>query len=264
MERTEFTDEEISKIIEFYKNGKSLEGVAEEIGSSKSTIRRRLIENEVDRRPRGGAPGENVTIEYNRKYFNDIDCSKKAYWVGFLYADGWVSKYTVGVELSEKDESHLRELANEISYSDDLRRRTRELNGKEYNMVSLYLHSKEMADSLCSLGYMGDFPLNNISKSFHRDFWRGVVDGDGSLCWWGDYPRLDLTNTQETCEKYSNFCSKETGKEVNVHEQRNSYQVSLFSHDAVDMAETLYNDSEIYLPRKKKIYVDWKENYDNK
>ena len=31
---------------------------------------------------------------YDKKYFNIIDSEEKAYWLGFIYADGYVQKYS--------------------------------------------------------------------------------------------------------------------------------------------------------------------------
>lgn len=44
---------------------------------------------------------------YDKKYFKDILTSNQAYWLGFMYADGYVTsnknktKYTVGIELNK-------------------------------------------------------------------------------------------------------------------------------------------------------------------
>ena len=58
---------------------------------------------------------------YNKMYFQNIDTPNKAYWLGFIYADGWVRliyfgskviKGEVGLELKDTDVGHLEKLRN--------------------------------------------------------------------------------------------------------------------------------------------------------
>ena len=44
------------------------------------------------------------------RIFETIDTEEKAYWLGFMYADGYIgaSRYSVGINLSLKDIDHLK------------------------------------------------------------------------------------------------------------------------------------------------------------
>ena len=44
---------------------------------------------------------------YNTSIFKQIDTEEKAYWLGFLYADGYVSDKGVELALKESDYNHL-------------------------------------------------------------------------------------------------------------------------------------------------------------
>ena len=48
----------------------------------------------------------------NETYFDHIDSESKAYWLGFIYADGCISNngYRFEVRLSKNDEDHLIKL----------------------------------------------------------------------------------------------------------------------------------------------------------
>lgn len=52
---------------------------------------------------------------FNEHYFDNIDSSDKAYWIGFIWADGYVCKrdrgnryeYNLKLELCKEDSKHL-------------------------------------------------------------------------------------------------------------------------------------------------------------
>lgn len=48
-------------------------------------------------------------IEYNRHVFDTIDTNEKAYWLGFIIADGYLNdnKNMLRIKLSDKDKRHL-------------------------------------------------------------------------------------------------------------------------------------------------------------
>lgn len=60
------------------------------------------------------AKAENMGIEkirkFNKDYFKCIDTANKSYWVGFIYADGYVihneksRNYELGIEIHENDQ----------------------------------------------------------------------------------------------------------------------------------------------------------------
>ena len=48
-------------------------------------------------------------IEYNRHIFDEINSPEKAYWLGFIVADGYLNddKNMLRIKLGNKDKSHL-------------------------------------------------------------------------------------------------------------------------------------------------------------
>jgi len=47
--------------------------------------------------------------EYNRHIFDEINTSDKAYWLGFIIADGYLNdnKNMLRIKLGDKDKHHL-------------------------------------------------------------------------------------------------------------------------------------------------------------
>lgn len=136
---------------------------------------------------------------YNENYFNTIDSPTKAYWLGFLYTDGYVStKYRWGVELSLKDIHHLELLNEDLESNITIRTRTRKSDRlkeiasdytikNEYSSCMLAFKNKQMYESLVSKGVLPNksqllkFPtIEQVPIEFIPDFIRGIFDGDGS------------------------------------------------------------------------------------
>ena len=57
---------------------------------------------------------------YDRNYFEKIDTEDKAYFLGFLYADGFNTKQGFRLQISQKDEDVLLKLKENIKYTGKL------------------------------------------------------------------------------------------------------------------------------------------------
>lgn len=131
---------------------------------------------------------------YNHNYFENIDTPDKAYWLGFIYADGGVSinKKTNSCELSIKlqasDCEHLRKfnqaLNGNVSVTFDTRKCN--LNDKIYNTCQIRFYSSKLVNDLGKYGVIPNKTLSirfpNINQKYYNDFIRGYFDGDGCIC----------------------------------------------------------------------------------
>ena len=123
---------------------------------------------------------------YNKNYFNKIDTPEKAYWIGFLTADGYITtKHRWGVEIQIEDIKHLEKLNKALDSNITIRIREKESFGKINKSCSLVFKNKDMYDDLVNLGFTHDksheAKLSNlIPKEFIMDFIKGIIDGDGS------------------------------------------------------------------------------------
>lgn len=131
--------------------------------------------------------------DYN--FFETIDTEEKAYWLGFIYADGWVSVNNetnsgcVGIELQKNDIEHLRKFNKSINGNYKITERSRacNLHGKSTicDECQIRIFSIKMADDLIRHGatpaksFTIEFP--EIDNSLVNHFIRGYFDGDGSI-----------------------------------------------------------------------------------
>lgn len=115
---------------------------------------------------------------------------EESYIYGLLITDGSLSLRTrnrgkVSLEVSKKDEDIIYKLCNLIPNSHQ-RERTRDTNFKKDYTTKIFSNTRrEFREKLISQG----FPVINktlnasppILDYSEFDFWRGVIDGDGSI-----------------------------------------------------------------------------------
>ena len=126
----------------------------------------------------------------NSTYFDQIDSPEKAYWLGFLMADGCVSErsghaYNIIVNLKGSDSDHLEKLAWAIQSDAPIREKQWKLKGKTYEGASFTICSSYMCKILAGLGVTPRKSLTAvppdevIGGEFAPNYWRGMFDGDG-------------------------------------------------------------------------------------
>lgn len=130
----------------------------------------------------------------NETYFENIDNAKKAYWLGFIMADGNVYHYKDSdkvqfeIKLQASDADHLREFAKEIGFPEDkIHLRDSERNGTMTQCATIRSYNSKFCNSLEAYGISDrksgreSFPRKLIPTEFHKDFVRGFWDGDGNI-----------------------------------------------------------------------------------
>ncbi len=191
------------------------------------------------------------------KYKFDEGCfsiitDSSAYWIGFLLADGCLTRtktqprsFMVNVGLHQKDRNHLEKLRRFINYEGPL------LGTQE--SPQLVWCSVEHAAALMWYGLSprksGKEDVTEPSLADNRHFWRGVVDGDGSLCFESGRFRLSLCGSQELLSKFKTFANVN----YSISSMGSIWQICLYSSEAVRVAALLYDDSKDHLDRKKAI-----------
>ena len=120
--------------------------------------------------------------QLNHDYFSIIDSPEKAYWLGFLFADGHISKEnSLCIQLQSRDIKNLEMLKNDLSYSGPIKERT--INNKKY--FGLVIYSVKICQDLKLLGFSHNKTLNpsilKIHENNYKVFIRGLIDGDGTI-----------------------------------------------------------------------------------
>ena len=249
-----------NSIIDLYQTGLSCQKIANQLNVSESFINKKLKELNITKRSNSIYRRR----PWNENFFNKIDTEEKAYWLGFLYADGCVHDKPNGqklITLVVKDEEVIKKFIKALKGDFEV---------KQYkDTYGVYLTSKIMFDDLCKLGCVPrkslilKFPTINLK--FIPHFIRGYFDGDGSVYIYTrkgkikDYKGIGIgiCGTEEllkTLVQYApiNLPKKDKRKLSNVW-----YSSSSGPNKTLAFYNYLYKNATVWLDRKKNKF----ENY---
>ena len=269
----QLSNSEIQDIITRYQNGESNCKLRKNYKLQFEDIRNLLIENGVTPRTHRES---RLTYHWNENYFNQIDTSDKAYWLGFIYADGFITKKTngnpvFGLTLAEREpldklnqclESNkpIGYYKKKGSYSED---------SYEYKLA---FHSTQMVADLEKWGCIENktfklrFP-DFLSEDLIPHFIRGYFDGDGSV-----FIHKQKVNNIEYWNLGVDFSGiysflKEIQKKLNlekclykdVRKQTDCYQLKLLSNiRCLQLYHYMYhNAGNMCLSRKRKKFENF-------
>ena len=121
----------------------------------------------------------------NENFFNKIDNSTKAYWLGFLYADGYNSNYELIINLSYKDKIHLENFKQAIKSNHPIRKNNPKFH-HGHDIASFRISSSKLCKSLSKIGCYKNKSLsitfpNFLKPKLYSYFIRGIFDGDGCI-----------------------------------------------------------------------------------
>lgn len=254
-------DEETIKVLIDNYNNHSVKELSKMTGIGQERIMSILKIKKVKLRPLGSHKGYYEKINHN--YFKVINDEHKAYWLGFLYADGYNNEkfYQVEITLKDEDKYILEELKKDCESIYDIKYKEVNLNGKIFPCNRLTLYSKEISQDLKKLGCMQKksliikFPTEEqVPNSLIHHFMRGYFDGNGCIS--GN--NFILNSTKYFLDEY-------------IKRLRNNTDISKAGYFSIDgqghrwshaskrdlqkIFNYLYKDATIYLHRKHNKFV---------
>lgn len=279
---SKFTEEEKQKIIDLYKIGKTPGQICKEVDSLK------------DRKPQTLYPilikaglyqkkdkNDLRRFKVNDHYFDVIDNEHKAYWLGLLLADGFLSNSghateSFGISLSIKDkyilEEFVKDLESTYTVKEYIGKSKFENSCTDFAYAKLLIKSKQIFNKLIEYGftttksYDGVVPEKYIPDDLKIHFIRGYFDGNGGLSIGSGSHlyTLDFTGTKEIITWILEYFDKGNLKLQERHPDRNNNNVSIkISGDKqiYSIMNQIYKDATIYLTRKYERYLKLQEKY---
>lgn len=254
-------------IIERYNELKNLKKVAKSFNVSLRPITRILESKNVKL--------TNRRYNVNHSYFEVIDCEEKAYWLGFLYADGCVRKTKSGsqlvLKLSDKDKNHLNLFKTNIESEHKIEHYQNKTVSKKgtpsiSNNCVICINSNKLVQDLITQGctpkktFKIDKP--NIPEKFYKDFIRGYYDGDGNF-FYNDKTKIAVITIVCASEKFRKFLIDVISKIPNIgkiHEDKEKYTIKIVNIvGIIGFLSYIYDNSKIELTRKKEYYEKYRE-----
>jgi hypothetical protein len=136
------------------------------------------------------------TIFFDEDFFEFIDNELKAYWLGFIMADGNVHTHRITINSAEKDKEHLLLFMQHINHTGNLGFQVQEESFASSPIYHVRCNSHKMIQDLIKLGCLprktGYSILPSLADDLVHHFIRGYFDGDGCI---SIYNQLDKRTT---------------------------------------------------------------------
>lgn len=210
----------------------------------------------------------NKKYNINSKYFKEINTEEKAYWLGFLYADGYVRMKNdrsgeLRLKLKQTDKSHI-ELFNSCLNSNypikDLISKVI-VKGEEYSSTcsSLSIYNTEIVKDLFKQGCINNktqkIRLPKIGKHLMHHFIRGYFDGDGSISKKNNNYIANIVSNKIFIIDLKEYLEKALSMSINSWDYDNYSLIIISKIDNIfKLYDYLYKNSNIFLKRKKELF----------
>lgn len=245
---------------ECYEKHKSMVEVAKELEANEKTIAIWMKKFNIQNVGTQGARKNN----FNHDYFKEIDTEEKAYWLGFIMADGCVYKgskgtsYRLQINLKSTDIEHLNKFQQSIGSSYKIQVK----KIKQHEACLLKVNSTIMCKDLMkwnvipSKSLICEMPI--LKKELKKHFIRGYFDGDGSLDLHKKKdPRARIVGGETMLQQIKDFLDEEgmQSKVAAPTKNKSTYTLEIpVGKESMKFMSWLYEDSSISLDRKVQRY----------
>lgn len=270
-----FSDEEEKDIIEMYKNGLTLKEICDKYGRICNKPISKILKNNgviISMRTRNTSRAARI----NEDYFDLIDTQEKAYFLGFIMADGCLLKvktsYYLVVDVKVDDKYILEKFSEEINGNSGF------LN-KKRNHYRISYGSKKLGLSLIKNGVIPrktglEVLPKTVPNNLIRHFIRGYFDGDGTVFIRKDNSKKHNIRLEFGFSGNYNLLSSIKTNLINnisinnnkiVKRKNTNLSQLMFSklNDIENFYNYIYKDSKIHLERKKEKFELFLKLYGN-
>lgn len=258
------TDQQISEAIKSYESGLSFAKVGKLFGVSDVAIRGLLVRRGIQPRT---ISQSNRKIACNHDYFNEKLDERRAYWIGFILADGSIQQRSYGqtqrlsINLQIADIGHIEKFKSDI--------------GSEHKITiirkdgtdtgcQISISSPELSDSLIKYSVLpqksaNHKPTNLIPPHLLRHYFRGYFDGNGGIS------RSNRSRWAINCCAGRDFLAhfvdwlngQVGGSRARISFSDGTHRVSWSgTHRCREILSAMYENSGVYLDRKMALYEE--------
>ncbi len=270
-------DEAAAALVERYSQGWAINTLAREFHLHRDTITNLLVENNTPIDRRRFRKLQEARAGWEEAFSKPT--ASALYWAGFLMADGSIVRSKgepcVQCRIGLRDIDHIRALCDFVG-----RGKPQMAKAKgQVPLVGWRVISQLMANDLARWGiFPGKGRLNDAAPKGQArisvDFWRGMIDGDGSIRMSGRSPQVQLTGRRGISEAFIEFVeanlklhllrrydstTKRYLRKLRIYEypEGGGTKVILNGQNAVALCELLYSEASdgLYLRRKREAAI---------
>ena len=236
----------------YIEEGLSLSQIGKQLHIDRGTLSEKLKKDGIQ------IINKRHQLHLDQTFFDNIDTEEKAYWLGFFYADGYISKSDNGIQLSLKlsDYSHIDKLLKSLK-SD------KKIITDNYR-CRLCFRNKHMHQSLIRQGCVPQkslilkFPTSQqVPNNLIIPFIRGYIDGDGSIMYGKNNKtfRLAIISTKQFLDI---LIDKMQLKKHKYQSAGKAYSIEWSGKYTEQYVDLIYKNANIYLDRKYQKYLEIK------
>lgn len=261
----------LNSIVKDYQNGKSMRQIEKDYGVNRQTVAKYLEEQQIKT-----TKGNHYrTYYHNENFFEVIDTEEKAYWLGFMFADGYITNMQnrygqdqFGLSLSQVDEEVLHKFKKSIEATNPILTYPRKDNNS-HPMCRIQMVSQKTVDDLIDKGCIKQKslilkPPKKVPEKLINHFIRGFFDGDG--CITKTYNKtynkyiygVNFTSTLEMCEWLKSIFG--FGSVLKEKRRENTYYFAFGGNNQLKIFyDFLYKNSTIWMDRKYNRFQEFLE-----
>lgn len=248
-------------VCDLYKSGFSAPEISLKTGVSRTQVFRILRLNEISTRPEG-----KPRFPCWDEAFMSVTTEEQAYWIGMLVTDGCISGNRIILGLAERDAGHLRKfLVFMRSTGKIIKFRPSSRTMKDGRVIRSGPHCKASVRSNTAVECLANYGVVhnktytarpwNGPDFLMRHYWRGVVDGDGSV---SDGSKrqdgsfaMSLAGTIHMCEGLRDFIFNKTGVIASITPAGNICHLQISGKTRTPpVIRLLYDGCSVALDRK--------------
>lgn len=209
-------------------------------------------------------------LSLNVDYFKDIDEPKKAYWLGYICADGCIQKNNDKLSICCKDLEILEKFKKDVNSGHKIIEKNifDKRTNKYYHEYSFQIGNVLFVKNIIEQGVTHNktnvcsFP--NIREEFYSYFIAGLFDGDGSVFFKAAKNKVlgcSLISTKEILNFINNYLQKEYNikprKLIRITENKENVYKCYWDKYCINFLDFIYGgDKDIYLSRKYEKYIN--------
>ena len=252
----EGTEGKTEIITALYSAGHSTRDIGAMLGHGKSTVNAAIVRH-------GGTIRQMPGTE-RPDFFDVIDTEEKAYWLGFITADGCIVATPehpegnhLAVRLAVRDKSHLDKLKAALEASANVTGGIANGFGVPKGYASIAVGSRRLTEALIALGLT---PRKSATAEpwdgpadLMPHYWRGLFDGDGSLAIKcpGLYTAF-LCGSEPCVRTFTAWAHEICGTDATPYFNTGCWYVSIAGRFQVaKLVRAMYEDATVSLDRKQ-------------